>query len=340
MESKLSEQRVSQHAEHAPVEGERLIYVMPGNVARPDVTDEFDFLHLWRVLWQSRWLIAGITTLVAIAGLTYALTARQWYSAEVLLMPAAPDSTQGGLSGQLGGLAGLATSLAGISLGATDSAEPLAVLTSRGFIRTFIEKHGLLPVLFADEWDAAAGKWKATDQKDWRDIHDGVKYFNEHVLDVDEDKKTTLITVTIEWTDPQTAAEWANLLVKDLNDRMRQRSLQEAEANLDYLKRELNDANLVTMQQSIGRLLETEFQKVMLAKGKEEFAFRIVDSASAPKWRSSPKRVQVMVLAVAFGMILGVIVALIRNAVREHRAGGVGGATAGGRNTSAAAGAN
>lgn len=314
----MTEQRASPNPQLAPSESERLIYVMPA--ARPDSADELDFVRLWRILWKAKWLVVAVTTVVALAAVIYALTAKQWYSAEALLIPAAQDSAQGGLSGQLGGLAGLATSLAGISLGAADATEPLAVLESRGFTQAFIEEHGLLPVLFADEWDATTRSWKSKDPKDWPDIHDAVKYFHEDVRDIDEDKKTGLVTVTITWTDPRVAAEWANLLVKDLNNRMRERSLIEAEANLEYLKQEMSASILVTMQQSIGRLLETELQKVMLAKGKQEFAFRTVDAASAPKWRSKPKRAQVVALAVVFGCILGVFIAFVRNAVREHRA--------------------
>jgi uncharacterized protein involved in exopolysaccharide biosynthesis len=318
MEPKLSEQRARPNAEPATGEGQRLVYVMSADASRPDAADELDFLRLWRIVWQSRWLIAAVTALTVTLALAYAFTAKEWFTAEALLIPAAPDSSQGGLSGQLGGLAGLASSLAGISLGSADSTEPLALLKSPGFTRDFIEEHGLLTVLFADKWDATRGAWKSPSKA--KDIHDAVKYFDEDVRRIKEDKKTGLVTVTIEWTDRNVAADWANLLVKDLNDRMRQRSLTEAEANLDYLKRELSAANVVTLQQSIGRLLETELQKVMMARGKAEFAFRVVDSAAAPKWRSSPKRKQVAVLATAFGIMLGVVLAFLRNAVRESRA--------------------
>lgn len=320
MEQKLSEQRASPNGEPARGEGQRLVYVMSADAARPDAADELDFLRLWRIVWQSRWLIATVTVLTAILALVYAFTAKERYTAEALLIPAAPDSSQGGLPGQLGGLAGLASSLAGISLGGADSTEPLAVLRSRGFTQDFIEEHNLLTVLFADKWDTTKRAWKSPDQARWPDIHDAVKYFDEDVRRIKEDKKSGLVTVTVEWTDRKVAAEWANLLVKDLNDRMRQRSLTEAEANLEYLKEQLGSAHVVTLQQSIGRLLETELQKVMLAKGKEEFAFRVVDSATAPKWRSSPKRMQVLVLATLFGVILGVFVAFLRNAARESRA--------------------
>jgi len=128
------------------------------------------------------------------------------------------------------------------------------------------------------------------------------------------------VNVSIDWIDPVVATQWANLLIADLNDQMRERSLAEAETNLAYLKKELAAADVVTLQQSIGRLLEAELQKVMLARGKREFAFRVVDTGGVPKWRSSPKRIQLISVAVVAGFILAVFIAFLRHALRERRA--------------------
>jgi len=297
---------------------ERLVYVMP---AEPiDAREaEGDIARLWRAIVEGRWLIVAITGVCAVAAIGYALFAEQWYRAETVLMPAEKKSTEG-LAGQLGGLGGLA-SLAGIKLSTQESAEPIAVLKSRAFTRAFIEEHKLLPVLFADEWDAKAGRWKAAG--DHPDIRDGVRYFNEKVRHVQEDKRTGLVTVSVEWTDPKVAAAWANALIERLNERMRQRSLAEAQVNVTYLRRELATENVVPLQQSIGRVLEHELQKLMLARVTKEYAFRIVDPASPPKWRSWPKRSQVVAGAVLLGGLLAVLVAVVRHAIRgrQPRAG-------------------
>jgi uncharacterized protein involved in exopolysaccharide biosynthesis len=60
------------------------------------------------------------------------------------------------------------------------------------------------------------------------DVRDAVKYFHKRVLKVSEEGSTGLVTLAIEWTDPDIAAEWASLLVRRLNDRLRERALQEA----------------------------------------------------------------------------------------------------------------
>lgn len=277
-----------------------------------------DLLEIWNALWKGKWVILAVSALVTAAAATYAFTAEQWYRSEVLLSPAAQKSGQG-FSGQLGGLGGLAA-LAGINIGsAATSAEPLAVLKSREFARAFIEEQNLITVLLAKDWDAQARRWKATYSKRVPDIRDAVKYFDEHVRSVNEDKKTGLVTLSVEWTDAQLAAKWANLLADRLNERLRQRALADADANVKFLREELASTNVVTLQQSIGRLLESELEKLMVARGNQEFAYRVVDHAEVAKWRARPKRVQSISLGAIGGGMLGVFIVFARYALSVRR---------------------
>lgn len=297
--------------------GERVVYAIPLDQAMVEAAgDELDIFRLWEILWESKWIICAITAVFALAGVAYALLATEWYRAEVLLAPAQEKSIPGGL-GQLGGLAGLA-GLAGISIGGGGTAEPVAVLQSREFASKFIEDLDLVTVVLADDWDAEQKRWKDADPEDWPDIRDAVKYFEEEVRSVSVDKRTGLVTLDIEWTDPVVAAEWANLLVRRLNERMRARALVESERNVQYLREELNSTNVVSLQQSIGRLLEAELQKLMLARGNEEFSFRVIDPATPPKKRESPKRALVVLAATILGGLLTVIGVYVRHSMRRR----------------------
>jgi uncharacterized protein involved in exopolysaccharide biosynthesis len=235
------------------------------------------------------------------------------YSASVLLAPV-KDEPLGALAGQLGGLA----SLAGLgSRGTTNNVEALAVLKSRDFARAFIEEQSLLPVLFADAWDATAGRWNVEPAPD---LVEAAESFVGGVRQVEEDARTGLVTLSIEWRDPEFAAAWANLLAVRLNDHMRQRALEEAETNVKYLRREFESTSIVALQQSIGRLLENEMQKLMLARGNAEYAFRVIDRAEVPRTKLRPRRTLIVVLATFLGGILSVFVVFIRDLVRNSPA--------------------
>lgn len=284
---------------------------------RVDRDEAMNLFEILFIVWQNKWLLIVITALSVGLSLIYIFTARDWYRADVLLKLADTRSMQG-LSGQLGGLGGLA-GLAGIDLGDNKAAEPLAVLKSREFVGSFIEDQNLLPVFFARNWDASGNRWKSSNIKDQPDIRDAVEYFNGKILRVLEDRKTGLITMTIEWTDAKTAAAWANLLVERVNDRMRQRALTEGENTMIYLKQEMTATNVVTLQQSIGRVLEAELQKLAVAKATKEFAFRIIDHAQVPKWRARPQALLIVAAAFLFGVIISVLFLVSRHVVRRNR---------------------
>jgi uncharacterized protein involved in exopolysaccharide biosynthesis len=283
-------------------------------LTQPANKDEITLSELLQILWQEKWLVIVITILAAGASVTYALVATEWFRAETLLVPA--EQNKGGLADGLGALGGLA-GIAGINLGNDNSAEPLATLKSAEFIGAFIEQQNLLPVLFADKWDAKAKAWKGSDVRKHPDLRDGVRYFTRRLLDVNEDTKTRLVVVTVTWTDAAVAARWTNMLIERLNARMRDRALREAERNIAYLHEELAKANVVALQETTTRLLESQMQKMMVARGNSEYSFRVVDRAQVPKWRSSPKRVQVCLLGTIGGGLLAVFIAVARGRRRR-----------------------
>ncbi|MBM4230702.1 MAG: hypothetical protein FJ184_08125 [Gammaproteobacteria bacterium] len=261
--------------------------------------DEIDLWELWETIWSGRWLIVAITGVFTLGGVTHALLAQEWFRADVVLAPAEKKGGGGALA-QFGGLA----SLAGISLPGAGEGEPIAVLKSKDFARSFIADLNLMPVLLEG---ADVGDKKP-------DIRDAVAAF-DGIRSVAEDKKTGLVTLSIRWKDPDTAAEWANVLVKRLNDRLRTQVQEESERNVAYLQREIAATSVVSLQQSMGRVLEGEMQKLMLARGNEEFAFKVIDRATPPKHREAPKRTIIALVSMLAGGLLGILVVFLRKAI-------------------------
>lgn len=292
---------------------ERVIYLLPqGDAFEAD--NAIDLQQWLRFLRANRWVITLIALLVTTAGLTYALLAPSWFRAQVVMLPTQQDATQG-LASQLSQFGGLA-SLAGLNLNSTNKAEPVAVLQSKTFSREFIQEERLLEVILADRWDSSAKRWKGRG-KPPPDIRDAVEYFNKHVRSVDEDRKTGLVTLTVDWHDPQVAASWANKMSQRLNAQMRNRALADAGNNLAFLQKEMAATPVVSLQQSIGRMIEAELQKLMLARGNREFAFRIVDEAQVPKRRISPRRTLIVSASLMLGLVLGIGFALLRRRYRQ-----------------------
>jgi LPS O-antigen subunit length determinant protein (WzzB/FepE family) len=283
--------------------------------AKGDPSDgDIDLWALWSVVWVGKWLVLLVTILIMSVGLAYALLATEWWEADVVLSPTSKQAFPTGLA-QLGGLA----NLAGIDIPSASGNEPLAVLRSKSLARDFIEEQNLMPILFAEKWDPATAGWKSKGAEA-PDIRDGVKYFDEVIRSVAEDKKAGLVTLAIKWKSGPLAADWANLLVKRLNDRLRTEAIQEAQSSINYLQKEMLAANVVNVQQAIGQVLEDQMQKMALARANEEFAFKVIDSASPPKRRIAPKRSLILALSTMLGGILGILIVIIRASAKKAKA--------------------
>jgi uncharacterized protein involved in exopolysaccharide biosynthesis len=292
-----------------------VVYFLPADHAHP-ANAEIDLRAMFKALWAGRRLIAVVTLVFTLAGVAYALLATKWYRADVVVVPVQEDATSR-LMSQFGGLA----NLVGVNVNSNNEAEPLGVLQSRELARDFIVRHGLMPVLFAKKWDAEHRQWIGPRHK-WPDVRDGVRLFDEHVRRVYQDRKTGLVTITINWKNPKLAADWANQMVADVNARIRARTIEQSQANVDYLREQIASMNLVALQQPASRLLEMELQKLMLARSNAQYAFRVVDVAAVPKRATSPHKRLVVVGAFFLGALLASIYVTLRHVLREESHGG------------------
>jgi len=278
----------------------------------------FDVAGLIRNLWPY-WL-AGALIGGLVAG-AVAFTVRPIYRASTVVMPvSAQDSggTLARLAGQFGGLA----SLAGLGGMQSDGRnEAIAVLKSQAFTEKFIVDENLLPVLFADKWDGATGKWKVSDPSETPTLWDAWLLFDKRIRTIIEDRDRGLVTVRVEWHDPEQVSRWANLMVERANQQLRDRKLAEIDANLAYLQGELGKAQLVELRQAIGKVMESQVSERMIASGRKDYAFRPLDPARAPDpdRPESPKKALWIVLGTVGGMLLGFALGTLRAYGRQRR---------------------
>jgi uncharacterized protein involved in exopolysaccharide biosynthesis len=253
-----------------------------------------------------------------ILAIALAFSIKPKYRSEVVVFPASSSGGMGDLGGQLGGLA----SLAGINLpgaGGKKSDEALEFLRSRGFIAGFIERHGLMPILFAPKWDAARNQWR--DPDDIPTIAKGVKRFSKEISQISEDRRTGVVTLAIIWTDRVAAAQWANALIAEADQALRDRAIAEQDRSVEYLKSESAKTSSVEIGAAISKLMETELKNAMLARTRDSYAFKVIDPAvvSDAKDRDSPNKPLITVLGAVFGFLTGAIVAAVRHRRSEQR---------------------
>jgi uncharacterized protein involved in exopolysaccharide biosynthesis len=276
--------------------------------------EALDLRELFAIVWSRRGLVAGCVLFVTAIAAAIAFLSTPIYRSSVVLIPANLDQNGlgGGLGSALGQLGGLA-SLAGINLTGEGLAteEALAVLESRQFTSSFIQDLQLMPVLFAKKWDAKSGSWRAGVQPPTPGK--AYKYFDKKVRSIERDKKTQLVTLSIDWRDREQAEQWANQLVERLNAEMRARAITRTNASVGYLEKELQATTTIATREAINRLIEAQIKQRMLANVTHEYAFRVVDHAVAAD-RDDPIRPKKLVLLLAgpfVGGVLGVTAALL-----------------------------
>jgi len=86
------------------------------------------------------------------------------------------------------------------------------------------------------------------------------------------------------------------------------------------LRHEYENTPIVALQQSISALMESEMQKLMVARGNSEYSFRIIDRAEVPRGKSKPRTTLIVAVATFFGGMLSVFLVLVREMVRNRKA--------------------
>ncbi|HVY23384.1 MAG TPA: Wzz/FepE/Etk N-terminal domain-containing protein [Steroidobacteraceae bacterium] len=290
--------------------------------------DEIDLRELISVLWLRKWFIAGVTAVFAVVSVLVAFWLPSQYTATIVVAPVS-SSNLNSIASQLGGLA----ALAGISLGngqEDESQTAMQSMQSWDFIDKFIKDNKLQVDVFAvDGWDRETNtleidsslydvkqkKWvrtpprgKTIEPTSWELFHE----FSKH-LDVSQDKKTGLISVSIEYYSPLVAKQWVDMYVAAINEHMRQRKLDESSKNIEYLQDQINKTSIAQMQEVLYQLMENEIKNKMVAAASPQYEFATVSEAMVPEERSAPKRILIIVFSTLFGFMLAAAWVLVRN---------------------------
>src|SRR3954471_20148314 len=82
--------------------------LLPDQEAPSDTNDEISLLDFFIVLAKHKWLIGGVTLMIAVLAVIYSLTLPEIFTASTKILPPQQNqSASAGLIAQVGGLAGL-----------------------------------------------------------------------------------------------------------------------------------------------------------------------------------------------------------------------------------------
>jgi uncharacterized protein involved in exopolysaccharide biosynthesis len=275
----------------------------------------FDFRALASALWRGKWLIAGTTFLFALSCTIVMLLTPNVYKAEAILVPATLQSPSAiSASSGLGGLA----SLAGLPIGdesGNRAAIAMELVKTWGFLEKFARENGLQADLIAvSGWDSASGKLVYdrglydVSQNDWvpgkaPSGWDLYKALRKRVS-IQQDKRTSLVTLSVEHYSPIVAKQWVDKLIVSINDHMRSQDQTAARTSIEYLQRQIEQTSLSRMHEIFYGLIEEQTKKLMLAEVGDEYVFKTLSPARVPEEKSGPRRLLNCILAALAGLLL------------------------------------
>lgn len=288
---------------------------------------ELTMLSVLTAMWQRRVLVLLIWLGSAVGAVFFVLSLPNIYKSQAVLV-ASTDSAALGLSGQLGSLA----AVAGINLNKdkTGDKSELAVqlLNSREFVSDFIERHKLaIDIMAAKSWDPETKK--ISYDPDIYDFERGIwtrevdppftpepstqtlyKEF-ELLLFAEKDKLTGQVKLSLEHKSPELARQWLEMLIKDVNEKIRKNDIAEASRSIEYLERKAAETDVAELKAHLYSLVQEQSKTLLLANVKQEYALKTIDPPYAPEEKSEPKRALLVILLCFCGFIFSVLVVIM-----------------------------
>ena len=286
--------------------------------------DEIDIKEIFSALWSKRFFVLSTLVLFTFASIIYSLWAPKiWVSDSVIALSS--EEKGGSSPNALGGMAAMAGLAVSGASGTADKAQLVVTsINSRDFIKHLISFPNILPELMAtlsfDELDQVStlnSSIYSIENSEWvqglppfflieSEYHSSVSVHYDPL-------GTGFIYISVKHRSPVFAQKFLNLIISEVNNRLRAQDLLEAEASLEYLYDQLNEVTQSEVRLSVSQLIESQLRTKMIANIRDDYAIYPLDSPHLPEQRFSPQRTKIVLGGIILGLILSIIGVLGRH---------------------------
>jgi uncharacterized protein involved in exopolysaccharide biosynthesis len=262
-----------------------------------DDDDEINLRELINVLWAAKKAIILITAIFALGSVAYALSLTNYYKSESLLIARSASETQG-----LSGLGGLAA-MAGVNLsspGESKAAQMIELIKSRKFVKHLMTFDDILPsIMAAKSYDIASQEllfdknlydsetkiWKRKPNDNGLIIPSYLEVHQKYVgmMSISQDTRTGFISISTEHISPLFAKELLELIIRESNELLRKKDMEESKQGLEYLTSESSTTPFLEIKESINRLIETLLETKMLAQINQDYILIKIEPPFVPE---------------------------------------------------------
>jgi len=284
--------------------------------------DEIDLRELFNALWTAKKLIILITAIFAIGSVVYSLSLNDYYKSGSIFLARSASGNQG-LS-QYSGLAAMAGITLPSSSGEDKAAQMIELIKSRKFVKHLMTFENILPsILAAKSYNNSTQellfnqKLYESETKTWKN-NEIPSYLKAHksyigMLSITQNKKTGFISINIEHISPVFAKDFLELIIRESNELIRKKDMEESKQGLEYLTSELSKTPFVEIKESINNLIEAQLETQMLAQINQDYILIEIEPPFIPEQKSKPIRTYICVTGTMLGGMLSVLIVLIRH---------------------------
>ena len=291
--------------------------------------DAVDLKEILQILFNKKILIGFLTLFFAVVSVFAAISMSDVYKSSSLLAPTSQDES---LSSSLGGLSSLA-GIAGVSLPAgsiSDSQIAVKRIESFEFFsKNFLPSIKLEDLMAEKKWipqenkliydkdifDEPSNKWVRKVSYPKKTIPSSQEAFKEFkkALSINQDEETGLVYLSIEHISPHVAKEWMDVIIYNINERMREIDKEDAQNSINFLSDSIKTTNSQSIKLVFSKLMESQMQTLMLASSNEDYIFKTINSPIVPEEKSGPNRAFICIVGTLFGFIFSIILVLIQH---------------------------
>ena len=131
------------------------------------------------------------------------------------------------------------------------------------------------------------------------------------LLKVTRDRKTDVITVSIEHKNPEFARSVVDYYLTELSEGLRAKVLKDAQENMRFLTEQLDRTTDPLLREKIYGMLAKEIEKDTFARAQTYYGFYVLDPPIAPDLnkKARPKRSMICILSVVVAFFVAVFLA-------------------------------
>jgi len=292
--------------------------------------DEIDLKELFATIWKYKIFIGVFVTIITILSIIWALYKPNEYKVYTLL---APQEQAKGVN--LGGLGALA-SMAGVNIGGGSGITPDVafsnLLSDYAFMKKFIiknqidkkyldpnfDKNFIFAMNNRDIYDFFHSKSK---EKKKIDFYLNIYKPIQKMISISTDKKTGLITVSVEGPNREFNYYLLNRFLKDSTDYLINRNLADINSKIQKYQKELAKTNNLELKQELASLISNLIKQKVYINTSKYYKVKVVTDPYIPdiKDKTKPKRALIVIVAFITSFILGIFLVFFIEFIKSSK---------------------